>query len=1208
MAFLLNERVGEGTAYAHHGSLAREARLVVEERFKAGELRCVVATASLELGIDIGGVDEVILAGAPPEINAVLQRAGRSGHGVGFVSRAVVYPFHGMDLLVSAAVVGGALAGEIEALRIPRAPLDILAQVLLAMACEREWAVDELYETIRAFPPFERLARGLFDSTVEMLAGRYALPRPSGEGRGAARLRELEPRIAFDRIAGRIKARDGARALLYSSGGAIPDRGHYSMRIAGSKTRIGELDEEFVYERKVGDAFTLGAQSWRIVDIGAEAVEVLPLGQGSDFIPFWKAEARYRSAEASDRLLGLVDALKAALGGDGAGGPADSGRGAAEALLMKEARFSAEAARVAVSFLAAQSAASGGSLPGRRSVSVELYADPARRGDAHCAVIHTLRGGAINEPLALALAGAFEEAGGLSPEVISDDNFVLVILPAADGDGGPAGAGSDALVQRLLSILKGLGPRSRVEALVRSQLEGSGLFGAQFRENAGRALLLPRGSPGKRNPLWMTRLRAKRLFDAVRSYPDFPITAETWRSCLIDLFDMDGLSDLLEGLAASRISATLFRSRSPSPFAREAIWRETGEYMYQTDVLKGRPSSTLSDDVIKAAVASSRLRPRLSGDLIASFRDKARRLVPGWGPQDPAELAEWVKEIVLLPEAELAAVFASGDAGLAAAYAADPTARGRLSRVVLPCASEAVLIHEERKEEVLAEPASFVAEWLRREGPVEPARISALFGLAAAEVDSLLEELEEAGLIVIDEFRKDEARTEVLDAENLEVLLRLSRKAARPRVEARPASQLFRLVSRLQGLGPGRQEADGAGRQDRLASILSSLSGFPLPVRLWESEILPARLARYAPQELDAVLSGEGFLWYGAGRESVAFCRPEGLELFGAGGKASSLLGSGGERLDFWAIKERSGLGSREAALALWEEAWAGLATSGGFDALRKGQRNRFGRDLPEADAATGAQATGDAAAAGAPRLAYQRRLPRALRERWRDGAPVHGEWFSLELPEGAADALDVEELQAARVRAVAGRYGLLCRAILERESPLLRWPALFPAMRRMELRGELLYGRFFEGLDGPQFMSVEAFEAFGRLDEGSGGPDGPNEGFLWLNALDPAAQAAALGGAGLPPPDRLAGNRLCVGPGGLAAVLARGGRDLILPAGAGEGLVVGVAASLAGLRRRLDGRISLERVDGEVAAFCGHAGLLVGAGFERDRTRLVLW
>ncbi len=1170
IAFLLNEVGGEGTAWAHHGSLSREARRVVEERMRAGELACVVATASLELGIDIGGIDEVILAGAPPAVSSALQRIGRSGHGVGETSSGLILPFHGMDLLLAAAGARAVDERAVEESRPLSCPLDILAQVLLSLAVEAPRTAGALYDIVRSFPPFETLPRGLFDSTLEMLAGRYS----------SSRLRELEPRLSLDRGSAVVTARDGVRSLLYSSGGAIPDRGLYSLRVHGSRTRIGELDEEFVWERKVGDAFSFGAQAWRIVDIGSEAVEVVPLGREADFMPFWKAESRFRSPELATRCLELLDRL-GPLGPEGAAAFLESGY-----------HFSPEAALSLALFVDSQKTAGGGkaSLPGSRLIVIEANADPARRGDAVRLLVHTLRGAAINETLALALAAAWEEEAGLPIQVLADDDSILALVPlVAEAEGGePA-----AVAARLIAALSAPG---RLEALLRSRLEGTGLFGAQFRENAGRALLLPRGLPGKRTPLWITRLRAKKLFEAVRGFSDFPVTVETWRSCLGDLLDLEGTRDLVSAVAEGRIGVSCFSSRSPSPFSREAVWKETNEFLYRGDALESRSSSSVSDQVVAEALRSSRLRPRLDPALVADFVGRLKRLVPGWSPESGLELAEWAKERVAIPVSELPGLLTLSPA-LAQAYEADPSCGGALLRMTLEGGSEALLVHAEFEQELRADPASLLPEWLRREGPVEPGRITELFGLDGARLDDLLDGLVEEGTIVVDVLLRGSEAEAVIDAQNLELLLRLGRKAARPRVEARPASDLLRLVSAVQGIGGGRE----------LPAVLESLAGYPAPVALWESEILDARVPGYREAELDALAARGRWQWFGAGREIVAFARAEDLGLFlesagtQAGGEGSRIIPEDSAGLDFWALRELSGGSAKEAALALWAEAWKGLVASDGPLALRQGLVNRFGAELGE---------PGPESELQAPVFGARRRIPRALRERWRGGAPVPGTWYRLDFEEEEgseeADALEEAGLAAQRVRVLVGRYGMVCRSLLERELPALGWQLLFPALRRLELAGGLLAGRFFEGIDGPQFMGSEAFRIFMALDE-----EAPAEP-VWLNALDPAASAAwAASERDALLPARLGANRVCFHKGRAVAVSTRSHRALVLAMEPRDPVLAAVFAHFARSRSRPvrpERRIVFETVNAEGAATSPYAAALRDAGFEPDRGRMVLW
>jgi ATP-dependent Lhr-like helicase len=1195
LAFLLNEKRGEAVAWAHHGSLSREVRRAVEARFKAGELACVVATASLELGIDVGSVEEVVLAGSPPSVSSALQRIGRSGHGVGEISRGRIYPFHGTDLVLAAAVSRGVSERAAEELEPISCPLDILAQVILELAAEGPRTMDALYDIVLSFPPFASLSRQLFASVLEMLAGRYA----------GTRLRELEPRISLDRQSGVVAAKDGVRAILYSSGGAIPDRGLFSMRLSGSRAKIGELDEEFVWERKVGDAFAFGSQTWRIVDIGSESIEVVPAGPDPDIVPFWKGEARFRSPEISERALALLDRL------------AELDMEGGAALLRAEYGFDEGAAQSCARFVAAQKAAGAGhpSLPGTRRIAIERCDDPARRGDAARLVLHTFRGLAINEPLGMALAAAWEEEKGLPAQRIADDDAILLVVPAARTEDPAAD---------MASLIADLGRRGRIAELVRQGLEESGLFGAQFRENAGRSLLLPRGMPGRRIPLWVTRLRAKKLFEAVRSFEGFPAIVETWRSCLGDLLDLEGAQALVGDIAAGRVELSRFSTRSPSPLARETVWKETGEFLYRGDALEGRPSSSVSDQVIAEALRASRSRPRLDPALVRDYAQRLKRLVPGWAPEDGAALAEWAKERVLIPVSELGDILAAAGPSLAASLEADPSAGGRLARLALPGSSEEILVHAERAGKLVADPAGHVAEWLRREAVVSLDRITSLFGLDRAAAAALVDELEEEGLVVAGAFLAGSDEEALVDAQNLEILLRRARRAARPSVEARPKEDLFLLVAAVQGLHAARpfapdtragEEAAAAGRR-----ALIALEGYPLPVALLETEILPPRLGPGEPiRFLDEAMESGEWQWFGAGREVVALSRIENLELFlEEGDGRSSLVPPGEEGLDFWAIKNQAGMASKKTAMALWSEAWKGLVAADSFSPLREGLVNRFGRDFPDAGESPSEGSLASGAFPGA--FGAHRRLPRALRDRWRQGSPVGGRWFRLDLEGGEGrDELDFEELDAARARTLVARYGLVCRELLERELPALKWGRLFTALRRLELAGELLSGRFFEGLEGPQFMGAAAFALFQSL-----GSDADRQP-LWLNALDPAASAmtAAAGEEAKTPsthegaplrivaPQRVAASRICFSGGRAVAASTRSYRDLAISLGADDPLLPDVLSAFTLARSRRvapEQRIVLESVNGTPASRSPYAEALRAVGFEADRARMVLW
>jgi ATP-dependent Lhr-like helicase len=503
-----------------------------------------------------------------------------------------------------------------------------------------------------------------------------------------------------------------------------------------------------------------------------------------------------------------------------------------------------------------------------------------------------------------------------------------------------------------------------------------------------------------------------------------------------------------------------------------------------------------------------------------------------------------------------------------------------------------------------------VAEWLRREAAVDPDRISSLFGIAGHRLDELLGELVEEGLVIRDLLLEGSSDEAVIDAQNLEILLRRARAAARPSVASRPPSDLARFALRLQGAG-GRF---GEGRVAVLRA-LAALEGAALPAGLWESEILPVRVMRYSCADLDAALSSSPWQWFGAGKGLVAIAAAADLELYLPLGGArkptrSLLLPQGAGSSDFWAIRERSGLGSAETARRLWSEAWKGLVASDSFRDLREGLANGFGAELPEASAPAAAGEGSKARPYGA-----QRRIPRALRERWRGGAPVSGRWFALDLDpdetdpeEGPVepDLLEGLSLDAARARILASRYGLLCRSVLERELPGQRWGELFPALRRLELAGELLAGRFFDGLEGPQFLDPALLPIFLGLDESD------ERGPVWINALDPAAAALyALSERSPLLPARIAANRICVDAGRVLAVSSRSYRELAIEAPPEDPRVASVLALFSAARERdsrPERRIIVESVNGLPSARSPYAGAFRAAGFEADRGRLVLW
>jgi ATP-dependent Lhr-like helicase len=1167
IAFLLNEAAGETLAFTHHGSLSREVRREVEAGLSSGRLPCVVATSSLELGIDIGRIAEVILAGSPASSTGALQRIGRSGHGVGLVSRGRLLSFHGLDLLVAAALGAAIRDREIEETKAIENPLDILAQIILALCVEKNRNVDELYHTLRGFYVFKTLSRPAYDRVIRMLLGRYE----------ALRLRDVKPRLYLDGETGELCPLKGIRLLLYRSGGVITNRGAYSLRTSKG-TKIGDLDEEFVWERRIGDCFDFGNRSWRILSIGPEAVEVSPLPAGADFTPFWKAEGAFRSPVLVRRGLEIFDRLNA--------DDRDYFRG----LGLSDSAF-----RELMDFVLSERSVQGPlPLPGKGFIPVEIIDDPVNRGDSYQVILHSFRGGRVNYPLALALAEDLEEALHTRIETFPDDNAVLLLVPRSI-----AGTPEELLLRHLSALGENRGDKLRGEEQFYRRLEVSGIFGASFREAAERSLLLPRAGFGKRTPLWVMRQRAKRLFDEVSSYGDFPMVAEAWRSCLGEQFDLRGFTGLLRDLREGKTTVSFFKTQKPSPFARDLVWKETNTLLYEYDeqreLRKGGPS--LSGSVIAEALDKLRARPPLPPRVTAEFCARLRREFPGWAPEDERGLTEWVKERIAIPPDEWEDLLRVLPEELRERCREDPTLGGKIGPVLREGAAFPAVVHREWAPSWKQDAPALLGPWLRYEGPLPLSRIGALFGLSPAETEGVTAALAEEGWLVR-EVTLGEEPGFICDRENLDFLLRLSRKQARREVKERPAALLIPYLARRQGILPR-----GSSRGTAPWEVLW---GYPAPAALWERDILPVRDPDYSGETLDGKIRAGELLWYGTGKERTAFCSPEDMDL--AGGETLGLIppfeGRGDPAFfdfprDFWEIKEALGLDTSSCAGALWEEVWKGRLSADSWEPVRRGLVQGF---VPRG---TGALPI--------PSPGRPKRLPRALRDRWRTGPPVPGRWFSLEPDYGedvstgkfeGVDPLEMEELARDRVRLLLKRWGILSRPLLERELPHLSWARLLPAIRRLELAGEIMAGRFFEGINSLQFASPEIS---GELEEAEG-----ETSIYWMNAADPASPAG-LSLEGLDPrlPARQQNTRLCFRGSQLLVVAGRGGKDidLFIPPedpGLGEALAF---LTFPGTRAvHPEQKITIETVNRRPAASGPYAAALKFLGFLPDRGKLILW
>ena len=720
VASLLNEAEGRLCAYPHHGSLSLELRRRVESQMKEGALEAIVATTSLELGIDIGSIDEVILLRTPYTVASAVQMVGRSGHRVDAVSRGTFVPFFPRDLL-SALVMREAVAEQdIEEITPVEGALDVLAQLIVSMTAHEEWELEELYEFLRGTYPYRALDRRLFEGVVDMLAGRYA----------DSHIRELESRIFKDDLAGTIRGRPGVERVIYHSGGTIPDRGYYELRVAGSESKLGELDEEFVWERRLGEVFVFGNQKWKIREITDRSVRVEPAADASRALPFWRGEPLHRGYHWSRRLLDVLTRLEEILSGADAdalnrpalraevraalapgagtdpaarGGPTAGRAGDSAGAHSDAPSISDDALDHLIDFLQEQRDATDG-LPHRGRIVVEETAGRHDRDTGtRDVVVHTLWGGRLNYPLALLLRRVLEASGTAdtpgdgdgSPEVAvyADDDAVLVQLP------------SDRGANEVAAALREVASRpEQIHEALRDILERSGFFAARFRENAGRALLLPRAGFDRRTPLWLNRLRARNILAVVSQYPDFPIVVETWRTCLRDYFDLPNLTERLRELHGRDISVAAVATTNPSPFARELVWQQTNVNMYELDRGVGR--SSVTSELIRSVAASGILNRTIPAEVISETDRRLKRQEAYYAPEPGDDLIAWVRGRVVIPEEEWTALVeaVAAGAGDSRAGADGPTGRDdagadavvasvahRVCRLTLPGAARAVV-------------------------------------------------------------------------------------------------------------------------------------------------------------------------------------------------------------------------------------------------------------------------------------------------------------------------------------------------------------------------------------------------------------------------------------------------------------------------------------------------------------------------------------
>ncbi|MGX1854630.1 Lhr family helicase [Streptomyces sp. NPDC055299] len=1245
-------------ARAHHGSVSKEQRAQVEEDLKAGRLPAVVATSSLELGIDMGAVDLVVQVESPPSVASGLQRVGRAGHQVGAVSTGIVFPKYRGDLVQAAVVTERMRSGAIEALRVPANPLDVLAQQLVAMTAMDTWDVEELLAVVRRAAPFAALPESAFTAVLDMLAGRY----PSDA------FAELRPRLVWDRVAQTVTGRPGAQRLAVTSGGTIPDRGLFGVFLAGGDSgkggggrRVGELDEEMVYESRVGDVFTLGTTSWRIEDITRDRVLVTPAPGVPGRLPFWKGDQLGRPLE-------LGRALGAFLREVGSLGPGEAGD------RLSAAGLDDWAVSNVLSYLAEQKQACG-HVPDDRTIVVERFRDEL--GDWRV-VIHSPFGAQVHAPWALALGARLAERYGMDAQVMHADDGIVLRLPDADlmgldlldGDAGFDPAADPGLHTRGTEYDPEQSPvgaadvafdHGEVDQLVTDQVGGSALFASRFRECAARALLLPRRSPGKRTPLWQQRQRAAQLLQVASEFGSFPIVLEAVRECLQDVFDVPGLTELMRDIEARRVRLVEVTTPEPSPFARSLLFGYVAQFLYEGDSpLAERRAAALSLDsrLLAELLGQAELRELLDAEVLAELERELQWLTEDRRVKDVEGVADVLRVLGPLTDAELAG------RGADPAWAGELAAARRAIRVRIAGADHWAAVEDAGRlrdalgtalpvgvPESFTEPVKdplgdLLSRYGRTHGPFTSEQAAARFGLGTAVTDGALHRLAAAGRVVQGEFHPAGIGQEWCDVQVLRRLRRRSLAALREELEPVPPAALAAFLPQWQHVGAPRPAPVGGAPAasggpshalrgiDGLARAIEQLQGAPVPASALEKLVLPSRVGGYTPALLDELTATGEVVWAGAGAlpgkdgwlslhlaDTAPLLLPPPLPLELSALHESLLTAlAPGYGLFFRQLADQVRATTHpdatdpQLADALWELAWSGRLTNDTLAPLRAllGSGRTAGSTAHRARRATPRGRWGHPGGAG------RGGRPTASRS----GPPTVGGRWSL-LP--AAEP-DPTHRAHALARTLLDRHGIVTRGAVAAEGVEGGFSAAYRVLAAFEESGQARRGYVVEGLGAAQFAmdgAVDRLRAVSTQRERTadealpdGGPAPARRGGPQRAVLLAAADPANAYGAALPwpePPEgsthkpgRKAGSLVVLVDGELTLYMERGGKTLLLwplghdPAGAATDprVLLAVEALTGAARAGALGTITTERINGTAALTSPFAATLESAGF----------
>jgi ATP-dependent helicase Lhr and Lhr-like helicase len=1119
LAGAINELAGEELVRAHHGSIAREQRLEIEDGLKAGRLPAIIATSSLELGIDMGAVDLVVQIETPPSVASGMQRIGRASHQVEATSRGVIFPKYRGDLLATAAITRSMMDGAVEPVRVPANPLDVLAQQIVAMCAMDDRTVDEIHALARRAASFSTLPRSQLEGVLDMLSGRY----PSDD------FAELRPRLVWDRVQDRVRAREGAHRLVVANAGTIPDRGLYGVFLAGAEEsggrRVGELDEEMVFETHPGDVFVLGASSWRVVDITRDRVLVEPAPGEPGRMPFWKGDQVPRPIQLGESIARLINDVGTL-----------SPETAMERLVSDHA-LEPNAAQNLVAYVADQRAWAG-YAPDHQTIVVERMRDEL--GDWRICILSPW-GGRVNAPWAMTIRARLRTAEQSDVATIWSDDGIVVRLP--DRENPPDGA----------SLLP---DPDEIERLVVRELGGSAMFAGRFREAAGRALLLPRRRPGQRSPLWMQRKRSADLLNVAARYGSFPIILETFRECLQDVFDVPAFVELVRRIERREIRVVTVDSEAPSPFSAALLFNYAANYIYDDDApLAERRAQALTIDFtqLRELLGEAQLRDLLEPEAIAEVElglqalvgSRRARTVDGVHDlllrlgdlsrddlkartEPKLELDAWLQQ--LIGERRAISITIGGEERFAAA---EDAARYRDALgVALPLGLPDAFL--ESSEHPFLD---LVGRYARTHGPFQAVDVARRFGTGESPVSMALTELRERGRLLDGDFRPGHTGLEWCDPDVLNLLRRRSLARIRKQVEPASSEAYARLILDWQGVTAG---TDGPVGADALLDVVEQLQAAVIPASILESEVLPARLPRYQRRDLDELCAAGEVIWLGRGALGehdgrVSLYLPRSMDLLVPAeleplqgdrfDKVRSFLSQSGASFYHDIDDALNGFVGPELLDTLWELVWNGEVVNDSPAALRAfltAQQRQSGR---------------------------RSRRPLAFRSRRLAPPSSVGRWSLRPAGRRRSPPSNTERF-AVLVEQLLDRYGVLTRSGIVADSVSGGFTAVYPVLRAMEEAGKLRRGYFVEGLGGSQFAHPPALDRLRSLWERSA--ERSAERTVMLAAADPANPYGGI----LPWPrseddsrspfSRAAGAYVIVHDGRLVAYIGRGERAIV--------------------------------------------------------------